>query len=69
MPIPYSHCIKNNTQQKQIKQQPHKKDSFLLIEKENLTDKINFSGPSAHDSKYTINQIFNLHDPLDTIPL
>ena len=32
--IPYSHWIKNNTQQKRIKQQPHKKDPFLLIEKE-----------------------------------
>ena len=39
-PIPYSHWIKNNTQQKTIKQQPHKKDTFPLIEKENLTDKI-----------------------------
>ena len=34
-PIPYSHWIKNNTQQKRIKQQPHKKDPFRLIEKEN----------------------------------
>ena len=40
-PIPYSHWIKNNTQQKTIKQQPHKKDTFPMIEKENLTDKIN----------------------------
>ena len=32
--IPYSHWIKNKTQQKRIKQQPHKKDPFLLIEKE-----------------------------------
>ena len=44
-PIPYSHWMKNNTQQKTIKQQPHKKDTFPLIEKENLTDKINLSGP------------------------
>ena len=28
--IPYSHWIKNNTQQKTIKQQPHKKDPFPL---------------------------------------
>ena len=32
-PIPYSHWIKNKTQQKRIKQQPHKNDPFLLIEK------------------------------------
>ena len=32
-PIPYSYWIKNNTQQKRIKQQPHKKDPFPLIEK------------------------------------
>ena len=31
--IPYSHWIKKNTQQKTIKQQPHKNDTFLLIEK------------------------------------
>ena len=52
-----------------MKQQPHKKDIFPLIEKENLTDKINLSGPQTNDSKYTINQVFDLHDPLDTIPL
>ena len=39
-PIPYSQWIKNNTQQKKIKQQSHKKDLFQLIETENLTDKI-----------------------------
>ena len=27
-PFPYSHWIKNNTQQKTIKQQPHKKNPF-----------------------------------------
>ena len=37
--------------------------------KKNLTDKINLSGPPNNDSKYTINQVFNLHDPLDTISL
>ena len=68
-PIPYSQWIKNNTQQKRVKQHSHKKDLFPLIEKENLTDKINLSGPQTNDSKYTINQIFDLHDPLDTIPL
>ena len=68
-PIPYSQWIKNNTQQKRIKQHSHKKDFFPLIEKENLTDKLNLSGPQTNDSKYTINQVFDLHDPLDTIPL
>ena len=68
-PIPYSQWIKKNTQQKKIKQQPHKKDFFPLSEKENLTDKINLLGPQTNDSKYTINQVFNLHDLLDTIPL
>ena len=68
-PIPYSHWIKNNTQQKTIKQQPHKKDPFPLIEKENLTDIINLSGPPINDLNYTMNQVFDLHDPLDTIPL
>ena len=60
---------KKNTQQKRIKQHPPKKDLLPLIEKENLTDKINLSGPQTNDSKYTINQVFDLHDPLDTIPL
>ena len=40
-----------------------------MIEKENLTDKISLSGPPINDSKYTIYQVFDLHDPLDTIPL
>ena len=68
-PIPFSYWIKNNTQQKRLKQQPHKKDLVPLIEKENLTHNINLSEPLPHDSKYTINQVFKLHDPLDTIPL
>ena len=68
-PIPHSQWIKDNTQQKKVKQQSHKKDLFQLMEKENLTDRINLSGPQAKDTKYTINQVFNLHDPLDTIPL
>ena len=42
-PIPLSHWIKNYTQQKPIKQQPHKKDPFPLVEKENLIDTINLS--------------------------
>ena len=61
--------MKINTQQKTIKQQPHKKDPFPLIEKENLTDKINLSGPPLNDLNYTINQVFDLHDRLATIPL
>ena len=48
-PIPCSQWIKNNTQQKKIKQQPHKKDLFPLIEKESLTNKINLSGPQPND--------------------
>ena len=40
-----------------------------MIEKENLTDKISLSGLPINDSKYTIKQVFDLHDPLDTIPL
>ena len=40
-----------------------------LVEKENLTDTTNLSGSLTNDSKYTINQVFNLHDPLDTVPL
>ena len=68
-PIPYSHWIENKTQQKTIKQQPHKKVTFPLIEKENLTDEINLSGPPIINSKYTINQVIDLHDPLNTIPL
>ena len=51
------------------KQQPHKKESFPLIEKENLTDILNLSGPPTTDLKDTVNQVFNLHDPHDTIPL
>ena len=68
-PIPHSQWIKNNSQQKKVKQQSHKKDLFPLIEKENLNDKIILSGPRTKDTKYTINQVFNLYDPLDTISL
>ena len=42
---------------------------FPLIEKENLTDTTNLSGSPTNDPKYTVNQVFDLHDPLDTIPL
>ena len=68
-PIPYPSWIKNNTQQKPIKPKLFKKDLFPLIEKENLTDNKNLSGPPIDDSKNTKNRVFNLHDPLDTIPL
>ena len=44
-------------------------DLFLLIEKEILTDNIYLSGPPYSDTKITINNVFNLHDPLDNIPL
>ena len=39
------------------------------MEKENLTNKIGLSGPPTKYLKYTEKQVFNLHDPLDTIPL
>ena len=68
-PIPYSSWIKNNTQQKPVKQKLYKKRSIPFIRKKNLTDNINLSGPPVNDSKYTINHVFNLHDPLDTILL
>ena len=42
-PIPYFSWIKNNTQQKPIKQKLYKKDLIPLKEKENLTDKIHLS--------------------------
>ena len=42
-------------------------DLFPLIKEENLTNNINLSGPPDIDSKYTINQVFNIHDPLDNI--
>ena len=34
-----------------------------------MTDKKKLSGPQTNDSKHTINQVFDLHDPLDTITL
>ena len=42
---------------------------FPSIKNENLTYKISLSGPPNNDSKYKLNNVFNLHDPLDTIPL
>ena len=42
---------------------------FPLIEKESLTDNLNLSGPPNTDSKYTINRVLNLGDPLGTIPI
>ena len=67
--IPYSQWIKNNTNKKRLKHHSNKKVLFPLIETENFTDKINLSGPQTNYSNYTINQVFDLHDPLDTIPL
>ena len=43
----------------------YKTNLFPSIEKENLTDIINLSGPPDTDTNYTINQIFNLHDHFD----
>ena len=40
-----------------------------MIEGENLTNEIILSGSPINNSKYTINQVFDLHDPLDTILL
>ena len=34
-----------------------------------MTDKLNLSGSQTNDLKYTINQVFDLHDPPDTILL
>ena len=45
------------------------KRTLFFNRKRNITDTINLSEPSPNDSKYTINQVFNLHDPLDTMPL
>ena len=68
-PISYSSWIKNNAQQKPIKHKLCKTGLIPLIEKETLTGNINLSGPPNNDSNYPINPVFNLHDPLDTIPL
>ena len=51
-PIPYSSWIKNNTNKN-------------FIKKESPTDKIILSVPPNNDSKYTINHVFTVHDPLD----
>ena len=68
-PIPFSLWIKNNTQQKPLRQKVYRTDRFPFIEKENLTDKVSLSGTPDIDPEYTINQVFNLHDPLDNILL
>ena len=44
-------------------QKTYKTNLFPLVEKEKLTNIINLSGPPDLESKYTINQILNLHDP------
>ena len=63
--------IDHGLKTKHNKKQSNKNKSTLspLIEKENLTDNINLSGTPINDAKYTINHVFNVHDPLDTIPL
>ena len=66
-PMPYSSWIKNNTQQKPVKLKLCKKDTFPLTKKDNLIDNVNSSGPPNADSKFTINYVFNLHDPLVTV--
>ena len=68
-PIPYSSWIKNNTKHKPLRRKIYRTDLLPLIEKENLTDNINLSGLPDIDSKYTKNQVFNLHYPLDNRPL
>ena len=40
-----------------------------MIEKEILTESTNLLEPAIDDSKYTINQVFDLHGSLDTILL
>ena len=44
-PIPYPSWIKNNTEQKPVKQKLYRKNLLPLIEKENLTININFNRP------------------------
>ena len=61
--ISYSSWIKNNTEQN-----PSNK-KCTLIEVKNLTDKLNLSGFTDTEPNYTVNQFFNLHDPLENIPL
>ena len=46
----------------------YRTDLLPLIKKESLTDKIILFGPPHTDSKYRINQVCNLYDPLDNIP-
>ena len=46
-------------------QKLNRTEFFPSTEKENLT----LSGPPDFDSKYSINQVFNLHDPLHNITL
>ena len=68
-PIPYSSWIQNITQQKPLIQKLYRKDLFPLTEKENLADNMSLSGPPNIDSNNKIILLFNLHDPLDTIPI
>ena len=61
--------MKNNRQLKTLKQKLYSTDIFPIEEKEKLTDSRSLSGPPKLDSKYTINQVFNLLDTLNNIPL
>ena len=65
-PIPYSSCIKNNTEQKSPKQKIYRKKLFTLREK-NSTDSIKLPGPPDLNSQYTLNKLLNLQDPLAII--
>ena len=44
-PIPYSPWIKNNTQQKPLRQKMYRTDLLFLREKENTIENINLSNP------------------------
>ena len=42
---------------------------IYCLEKESLSDSISLPEPPDLNSKYTMDRIFNLQDPLDNIPL
>ena len=65
--IPYSSWIKTTHNKNPLNQKMYRTDLFPLIEKKNLTVNISSSGFPNTDSKYTINQVFDLHDPLENM--
>ena len=65
-PIPYSTWFKSNTQQKPLKQKTYRTNLLPSVDKENLIDNVNLTESPDLDSKQTINQVFNLHEPLDS---